>query len=223
MPKKTPSPTASPWKAVALVIALCVGFALLYRQIDIDAVHAYAGRLNGGIAFALLVVLPLVGFPVSVLHVVAGMRFGTGMGMTLVALSIVLQLLASYGLVYLFQDKFARRLKNVRQRIPRGAHGATCLFTMLLPGVPYFAKNYVLPLLGIPLSTYLAICVPVHILRSAVAVMFGDKSDDLTPGRIAALVVYLIVMLVTSWWLLKRLRAQMEPAATGKSVKMQPA
>jgi uncharacterized membrane protein YdjX (TVP38/TMEM64 family) len=223
MPKEKPHASAFPWKPVVAVVLFCVGFTLLYRLIDIEAVHAYAGRLNAGVAFALLVVLPLAGFPVSVLHVVAGMRFGTGLGMVLVGVSILLQLLASYGLVYLFRDKFAQRLKNVRQRIPRGAHGATCLFTMLVPGVPYFAKNYVLPLLGIPLRTYLLICLPVHVIRSAVAVIFGDKSDDLTPARITALVIYIVVMLATSWWLLKRVRSQMGPAAAGKVAKMQPA
>lgn len=48
------------------------------RYIEVDAVHAFADRQNGALVFALLTVLPLVGFPVSVLHIAAGIRFGFG-------------------------------------------------------------------------------------------------------------------------------------------------
>lgn len=205
----SPSGFSIPWRLVIVAVVVCVGLAVASRYITIDMVHEQADRLNGFVAFVLLTLLPLVGFPVSVLHVVAGIRFGTGLGLALVALSIVLQLLASYLLVHTFRRKFAKRLAPVREKIPRGAHSAMCLFTMLIPGVPYFAKNYVLPLLGVPLSTYLAICVPIHVARSSVAIFLGDKSDELTPGRITALVIYFSITVLASWWMFRRLRSQM--------------
>jgi uncharacterized membrane protein YdjX (TVP38/TMEM64 family) len=128
--------------------------------------------------------------------------------MALVAAATVLQLLASYGLVHLFRDKFARRLAAVRKRIPRTAHGAACLFTTLLPGVPFFAKNYVLPLIGVPLRTYLLICFPVYVARATVAVVFGDQSDHLTPARIAWLALYFAATLGASWWMFRKVRSQ---------------
>lgn len=217
MTKRAHSPVsaflATHWKAILTGLLVCGGVAALYQRIEIDAVHARAEELNGGVAFILLTLLPLVGFPVTVLHVAMGIRFGAGMGMLLVGISILLQLLASYGLVHLFREKFARRLQPLRKRIPRTAHGAMCLFTMLLPGVPYFAKNYVLPVLGVPLRTYLLICLPIHVARSGVGVFFGDASDDLTPTRIAALGLYLCAALFASWWFFRRLRSQMDAAS----------
>lgn len=212
MPKTRPrsSPSQIPWRAIIIGAVVCIGAALLSRKIDIDTVHAYAERLNGGVAFLLLTVLPLVGFPVTVLHVAVGIRFGVPLGLTLVAASVLLQLLASYALVHLFRDKFAKRLEPVKKRIPKTAHSSMTLFTMLLPGVPYFAKNYVLPLLGVPLRTYLLICLPIHVLRSTVAIIFGDKSDDLTPGKIAALAAYFCLTLAVSWWMFRRMRSQLE-------------
>lgn len=197
-----------PWRAILIGAVVCVGLGVLYRKIDIDTVHEYAGRLNAALAFLLLTLLPLGGFPVTVLHVVMGIRFGVKLGLLLVAGSIILQLLASYVLVHLFRRKFAQRLADVRKRIPKTAYGSMCLFTMLLPGVPYFAKNYVLPLLGVPLRTYLLICAPIHILRSSVAIVFGDTSDDLTPGRIAGLALYFATTVLVSWWMFRRLRAE---------------
>lgn len=216
MSKIPPRAPAShvPWRTIIVAVVLCVAAALLSRKIDVATVHAYAARLNGGVAFLLLTVLPLGGFPVTPLHVAVGIRFGVKLGLLLVAASVLLQLLASYGLVHLFREKFARRLESVRKRIPKTAHGSMCLFTMLLPGVPYFAKNYVLPVLGVPFRTYLLICLPIHVARSSVAIIFGDESDNLTPGRIAGLAVYYALTLLVSWWMFRRLRSQMGSGKT---------
>ncbi|MEO7412362.1 MAG: hypothetical protein ABIZ81_03310 [Opitutaceae bacterium] len=210
---KTSKPSSAskiPWRAIIIVVVICVAAGLLAWKFDIETVHDYASGLNAAVVFVLLTLLPLVGFPVTVLHVVVGMRFGVPLGLSLVAVSIILQLLASYALVHLFRAKFAQRLASVRKRIPKAAHGSMCLFTMLLPGVPYFAKNYVLPLLGVPLRTFLLVCAPIHIARSSVAIIFGDKSDDLTPARIIGLSVYFSLTLFVSWWMFRRIRSQMD-------------
>jgi uncharacterized membrane protein YdjX (TVP38/TMEM64 family) len=203
-----------PWRLVIIGVVLCVGLAVLSRYVTIEMVHEQANRLNGFVGFLLLTILPLVGFPVIPLHIVAGIRYGGPLGLLLVSLSILLQLLASYFLVHTFRRKFSKRLKPVKDRIPRGAHGTMCLFAMLLPGVPYFAKNYVLPFLGVPLRTYLAICLPIHAVRSSVAIFFGDKSDELTPTRITWLAVYFAATLLASWWMFRRLRAQLHDQGT---------
>jgi len=208
-----------PWKSILIGLAVCVGLALAYRQIDLKAVQERAARLNGFAVFALLTVLPLLGFPVTVVHVAAGIRFGVKLGLILVPVSILLQLLASYALVHLWHDLFARRLATVQKRIPRGAHSAVSIFTVLLPGVPYFAKNYVLPLVGVPLRTYLACCLPIHVVRCALPVILGAKSHELTPARWIAVVAYALILLGVSWWTYRRLRVQLEgrpPAASGR-------
>ena len=191
-----------------MIAILAGGFYLLSQAFDINVVHAYADRLNGTAAFALLTVLPLVGFPVSVLHVTAGIRFGVAWGLVLVALSILLQLLASYGLVHCRRKYFERKFKDVREQIPAGAHGAVTLFTLLLPGVPYFAKNYVLPVIGIPLRTYLLWCFPIHVVKSVIAVVLGDQSDRLTSARVAVMLCYSAAMLAAAWWAFRRIKAK---------------
>lgn len=195
---------------IAVVVVACVAVALLYRQIDIAAMHRRAEGMNGALVFALMTVLPLVGFPVTVTHAVAGARFGLPLGLVMVSLSITLQMLASYGLVKLAPKLFARRMESIRKRLPRGAHTPVTQFTMLLPGVPYFAQNYVLPVIGVPLGTYLLWGVPIHIARSIVGLAFGDMSDDLTPWRIAGFVTYFAVVTLTCAWAFRRLQAQLK-------------
>src|SRR5688500_6382854 len=78
------------------IAAGMVALVFAYRMIDIEALHQRAEQVNGALVFGLMTVLPMVGFPVSVTHAVAGVRFGFGPGLALVAASIVLQLLGSY-------------------------------------------------------------------------------------------------------------------------------
>lgn len=204
--------------AVAVTVAL-VALVLLYRRIDMTALHLAAEGVNGGLVFGLMTVLPMAGFPVSVAHAVAGVRFGFGPGLALVSLSIVLQLVASYALVKAMPKLFARHLKPLRERLPKGAHAPVTQFTMLLPGVPFFAQNYVLPLVGVPLGIYLQWSIPIHIAKSAIGVVFGDMSDDLTPLRIGGFAVYAIFITVACTWAFRRLQARMAAPSATKTVR----
>lgn len=203
---------------IAIVLA-CVALALVYRQIDVQALHTRAQEINGFLVFVLITVLPLFGFPVSVCHAVAGVRFGLGLGLALVAASIVLQLLASYALVKMAPSFFARHMERWRKKLPKAAHVPLTQFTMLLPAVPYFAQNYVLPLVGVPLGTYLLWGSLIHIVKSIIGVLFGEMSDDLTPARIAIFVAYAIAITITTAWAFRRLQARIKdqrPAAGGR-------
>lgn len=196
---------------------------LLNREFDLKTVHSLAERMNGPLAFFLLVVLPLVGFPASVLHVVAGMRFGIPLGLALVNLSIVLQMLASFGLVRWRKKFFAARFKSVREKIPPGSHVAVTVFTMLIPGAPYCAQNYVLPLLGVPLRIYLGIGLPLHAARTIIAVVFGDQSDQLTLGRVMLMLAYTVLVGLASWWALRRLQTKLGDQPPVGNGRKQPA
>ncbi len=205
------------------MLVSAVILALVYSQVDMATVHAYADRMHGGVAFALLTVLPLFGFPASIIHVAAGIRFGVQLGLILVAVSIFLQLLASYGLVHLFRERFDKWLAGVRGRIPKGAHASICVLTVLLPGAPFAAVNYVLPTLGVPLRTYLLCCLPLHVLRSTVTVTLGGQSDRLTPARLAVLGCYALMILGASWLTYRRLRAQLGDQPSAGDGRKQPA
>lgn len=200
-----------PWiKIIATIVVIGGVAAALYHFVDMEAVQATAERLPGSVAFALLVVLPLLGFPASILHVAAGIRFGIPLGLTLVSLSILIQLLASYAIVHLWRGKFehARWIQKVRARIPEGAHASVTIFTVLLPGAPFAAVNYVLPLIGVPLRTFVLCALPLHTLRSTITVGFGDQSAHLTATRLAVLIAYALAILGVSWWMYARLQSR---------------
>jgi len=206
-----------------LIILGFVAITFLYRLIDVQAIHHWAEGVNGIVVFSLVTILPMLGFPVSVAHAVAGVRFGLALGLGLVAISIVLQMLASFALVKAMPKLFAKRFDGLRKKLPQGAYRSVTLFTMLFPGAPYFAQNYVLPVVGVPLSTYMLWGVPIHIAKSTVGILFGDMSDHLTPLRVTGFVVYTAVTTIVCAWAFRRLRAQMKAPQSTASGRKRPA
>ncbi len=210
------------WKRLLIalvVIAVCVTPAVLGTGIDIDKLHQKAAALNGFAVFAALALLPLAGFPATVLHIVTGARFGWGVGALLIGASILFQLLASYALVRIAPGFFKRKLQPVREKIPRGAHTSVTLFTMLLPGVPYFVQNYTLAMIGVPFWTYILICLPLHWARSLVSLTFGHMVSDLTPMRILGFVLYNLTIILSCALAFRRLRSRLKgprPAASDR-------
>lgn len=205
-----------PWVR-GLLLALVVGalWWWLRDRIDVHTVHQQAQRLDASLAVALLFALPLLGFPASLLHVAAGMRFGGALGLLLVALSIGFHLVVSYAVIHRWRRPFERRFGSLRRRIPSGAHRSIAVLAVLMPGAPYAGINYVLPLAGVPLRTLLLCSWPLHVLRSTITVAFGDQSDELTPARLAGFAVYAVLLVAGSWLVYRRLRRQLgdRPAA----------
>ncbi len=202
-----------------LVLVALAALAALYGRIDLEVLRAKAEHMNGVLAFGLLTFLPLVGFPASALHVVAGVRFGVPLGLAL----ILLQLLLSYGLVHWRRRFFEKRFKALRDRIPPGAHVPVTVFAMLIPGAPIFTQLYTPPLLGVPLRIYLAICLPIHSARSIIAVVFGGESHQITLGWIAGMLAYGAVLLSVSWWAYRRTRGALGDQPPVGSGRKQPA
>lgn len=211
--------TARRLVGVLVLAALAITAALVYRGVDIGALHTEAERVNGVLVFAAITLAPMLGFPVSVMHAVAGVRFGLPLAVPVVALSLLVQLLGSYALVRLAPEFFARRLQSLRERLPQAAHTPLTQFTMLLPGAPFFAQNYVLPLMGVPLRIYLLWGLSLHLSRSLVGILFGQMSADLTAERVLGFLCYFVVLLLACSWAFRRLRMRLQgppPAAGGR-------
>jgi uncharacterized membrane protein YdjX (TVP38/TMEM64 family) len=200
---------------------LLVAFVLLglFGRSSLARLHERAGEFNGVLVVLALLVLPLVGFPVSVLHAVTGAKFGWPAGMAIVAVSIAAQMAASYGIVRLAPRFFARHFEWLRRRLPPATHGPLTLFTVLLPGAPYFAQNYVLAVVGVPFRIFFGYAFPLNVSRSLVGVIFGEWSGEMTPARTAIFVAYAAVVTVACGLAFRRLRSRLKnqpPAAGGR-------
>jgi len=210
-------------RRIALLLAVALGlvaFIAFRDQLNLHNLHAHALELNPAVVLLALFTLPLVGFPVSVMHAVSGAKFGLPLGMTFVGLSIAFQLFASYGIVRLAPGFFATRFAWLRKKLPPATHRSLTLFTLLLPGAPYFAQNYTLALARVPFWLFFRFAFPIAFGRSLIGVVFGEWSQHMTPGRIAFFVIYTATIMLICGLAFRRLRAQLQnPRRAGNGRK----
>ncbi len=189
-----------------LVLAGLAGLAALWGRIDLEAWHDRAQELPALGVLLPLCLLPLVGFPVSILHLIAGVRFGIAGGLAAVAVTTAAQHALAWLLVRLLPRRMFKRLRPWQEKFRHLGFRDTVMLSCLLPGVPYTGQIYLLPLMKVPLLLMLGLTTLLHTMRAIVTVVLGEFSDDLTPTRIVLLVAYYVMLLFVSWYLLRRIR-----------------
>jgi len=189
-----------------LVFAAVGGLAVFWGRLDIADLHARAKALPAAAMVAAIAVLPLAGFPVSWLHLIAGVRFNFLGGIVVVAVTSVLHHVLGWALVRVLPSRWFRRLEPWRRRLAGAGHRDATLLCCLLPGMPYTVQLYLMPLLGTPFRLMFGLSALLHTARAIVTILFGDFSDDLTPLRLASLAAYYAVLAAVSTLAIARLR-----------------
>lgn len=198
--------------ALAAVIVLAVVCVELSTDHDIREIPHVMGRLNPLLVLLLTSILPILGFPISVTYLVLGAKFGPYWGFAAVSGITALHLLGTYLIANSFlrepvQRWLARRKYKVPE-VPPGEGVAIVVVAILVPVLPYFIRNTLLALSGIPLRICLLVGVPLYTLRSGVTLFLGDLSSS--PSRKGLLilgviyVVKLAICAVLVWWIRRR-------------------
>lgn len=170
-------------------------------------------------AFAALVILPLLGFPLSVLALAAGLRFGLGPALLLTAPAITLHLLFCYiaGRRWLAAPlhRWLARYDFTLPRAPAGESFSVALLVNLVPGPPYAAKTYLLALADIPFRSYFFAGLIANLLGASMAILAGDFLRAMTPLRAVLLLTYVVLISVFCHRLIRQLRprAPIPPSA----------
>lgn len=199
----------SVWVKAMVVVAGLMAVALLWRKLDVKELYQVARGQSGGVVFLVMVILPLAGFPVSWLHVVAGMRFGFLGGGVVVAVTGVLHHVLGWMLVQALPERFFRRLAPWRRRFAGTSCRDATLLCGLLPGMPYVVQLYLLPAIGTPFPLMFGLSAALHTARALVTIYVGDASEDLTWTRMGMIVFYYVVLFTVSLLALRRLRGSM--------------
>lgn len=193
--------------AIALAIALATSFGLTHLQ-------EVLARLDPVVAIAAMALLPLVGFSVAVVYIAAGAKFGFWIGGLVIVGITAVHLIVSHWIGRSFLRAPLQRMLARHQHhlpnFPPSESRSIALMVSLVPGPPYFARNYLLALTSIPLSTYFWVCLPVYVVRSYVTLSLGDLSRDLSGPKLALLIAIYIVKLGICGYLLQRLRRRLQ-------------
>lgn len=202
-----------------ILVALVATAALIagWRHIDLEGFHAWMKTLPAIAVAGLVGVLPLAGFPVSALHLAAGLRFDFAPALLVVAVTTLFQHVAAWALARMLPDRLFARLDPWRERLAGAGHREAAVLCCLLPGMPYTVQLYLLPVMSVPLKIICFISAPLHTARSVVTILLGNLSDDLTPTRVAVLIFYYLVIFAICGLSLRRMRRALAARRQGKS------
>lgn len=207
--------------AVALAAAVWIGVRL-----DWPAIQQALERLNPALLVTAMALLPLAGFSIAAVYLVAGARFGPVVGGAVVAGVTLVHLVLTHVIARsLLRGWIERMMARRGHRLPdlergqRGAEAAVVAIGALVPGLPYFVRNYLLGLSGARLRVITGVCLPIYVARAYLVILLGDLTGDWSLRGFAVIaavfVVKLAICALLLRWLQKRYgrRAQASPAA----------
>lgn len=200
------------WWFGGVLILLVVGAAVYFNHEYglLKNIHTHIAAYHWLIVFLLVATLPVFGFSIVICYLVVGTKFGAGWGVAVVALATMVHLLGSHWIATSFLRKrieaFIAKKKYKLPHVPEGENASISLMTAIIPGLPYFVRNYLLALAGIPLRTYFWVCLPVYVLRSLLVLFAADFSAELTGNKFVLLVGIFLVKVGICAYIIKRLR-----------------
>ena len=203
--------------AIAVVAVLATTGRINFREIS-DSI----ARLNPILVIALMALLPLAGFSISIVYLIVGARFGPYWGLPVVIGITAFHLLMTYWLTRsFFRGPLERFLERRGYHLPHvlpGEETGVCLLGVLVPGLPYFARNYLLALTEVRLKIYFWTCLIVYVLRSYVAILLGDLTSSPSVNQIATLALVYAVKLSICAYIVWRLRRHRHPHETKEAL-----
>lgn len=182
---------------------------LHHHDISQEAIIAFGERIHTAWFLILFFILPLLGFPLSILLVLAGIRFGFAGGMAASAVAVFFHNFTAYHICHgFFRDPMRNFLERAGYAIPPISPGhrvrLTALFTAI-HGPPYFAKLYLLALTDIPFLIYFWVGAPVYLIFCVIPVGAGSAATQFDATWIYAIITALAIFSLGGYWLRRRI------------------
>ncbi|MBC8041173.1 MAG: hypothetical protein H7Y06_11570, partial [Opitutaceae bacterium] len=109
---------------VAVLLALSVFAALYYSGFDWQRIPRAMEKLNTAVLLSLSATLPLAGFPISLVYLSLGARFGPLAGLAVVAAVTTLHLLATHWIARSFlRERLTRFIEARGHKVPQVPKG----------------------------------------------------------------------------------------------------
>lgn len=200
---------------VATLVVVAVVFALHSLEINWSAFPDLLGRVNRPLALLLMAILPVFGFSVLAVYLAAGAIFGPWVGGLVVAGLTFVHLFITHLLALtVFRGRVERWRQKWLHRLPIVAEGhekSLVAMIVIVPALPYVARNCLLALSGVKLRYMVLVALPLYVARSYVAIFLGDLGNGATSKQVEILVAVLAVKLTISALLFRHLRHTSRP------------
>src|SRR5688572_20773038 len=204
------------WGTAALVEA--AGAALLAMHLLVEFEWRDAWRefpvwlqqVNEPVALVLMATLPIIGFPISAVYLAIGALFGPSWGGLVVTGITLVHLAATHVLARtLLKQRIAKWRKKWSEKLPvisEGDNISLVAMIVIVPGLPYFARNCLLAVSGVPLRYLLGVGVPLYVARSYTTLFVGNLGNNHSAKMFWVIGAIFVAKLTISALLFLRLR-----------------
>jgi uncharacterized membrane protein YdjX (TVP38/TMEM64 family) len=145
-------------------------------------------------------VLPVFGFPVSPFLVLLGLRFGYGLGIIVMLVIMPVHLIISYWVTHSFLREWVEILaKKNNLNITRISESQRMRFGfifMVVPGLSYTIKNYLLPLSGLSFFQFFVCGWVTQAMMGIPFVVLGNSAAQLSIPVFIGMLGLIFVMLI---------------------------
>lgn len=197
---------------LGILALVTVVAAFAYTDLSWQGVIESINRSSPWTLLPLMALLPIGGFSIAVVYLVAGAGFGPVWGGVVVTGITFVHLVGTYLVGHSLLREPLRRLFERRQaqlpEVPVEDQPAVCVVGALVPGLPYAVRNYLLVLAGVKLRYLLAFSLPIHVARSYVIILLGDIAHDPARARVAVLLGIDFLRAMICGLIIWRLRAR---------------
>lgn len=189
-----------------LLIVVGIGFIFFKDQIQSLIAVIKSEQTHPAVVFIAFLVLPILFFPISVLLVLIGIRFGAVPGVVMMFGLIPVHLVVSFFISRSILNAPLKRIVTEKVHPHFWSSNGYSLklgfLFMAIPGLPYTVKNYLLPLSGIPFRDYFLISWFVQSVMGIPIVVIGDAASDWNLD----LVLFLALLLLVIYLILQHIR-----------------
>ena len=196
--------------ALVLLGTLFVGAAfLLGDHLSLEKTLALINNDLSPLLFvSLMIVLPILGFPISVFLVITGIKFGIFSAVLLWFLVLPVHALLGYAAARYLSPILKKLLNNVLGYkvpiIPAQHEAMFSLFFLAIPGIPYAAKNYLLPLAGVSVRYCVVMNCLVQSLLGLPFIILGKSGAEMNPSLFSIAIALLACFILVLNWLKKK-------------------
>lgn len=199
------------WKLIAAILLIAITAWYIYghhQEWSRERIMAYGKGLPVGWFLFAFAVLPLLGFPISILLVLMGIRFGMGWGMAIAAGGVAIHHVAAFYLTHgWFRTKLRQKLEASGYGIPKIDEKRRVWYTILfaaIHGPPYALKLYLLALTEIPFRIYFLAGAPIYWLFCLVPIGAGSAVMSFDPTWVYILITAMALLTFGGHWLKKK-------------------
>ena len=137
---------------------------------------------------AALVLLPLIGMPLSPMWILTGLTFGAANGLGLIITGMAINFVLAYLIAQRWMrapisELFQRRGIRIPEALP-GEYIKLTIAIRLIPALPQFLQSYLLGLANVPFLTYYLFSFPPQIPYAIGFVLIGDSFLEMKAGGI---------------------------------------